>query len=208
MNIWDIQDEATRIAQEAFEWEEGERLGALRWSDWEPLWTGPRLPINVAESVKEAAKRIEAAMTLSMVARKSLHDLLTETIRLRRDLDRLMEQNRELREQMNSFLEMIQARPIVSQTWLRDLSSETHRLKTPILVTVEQYADEVTARWPEVEGFGAGATETQALAALKSDIVSLFEDVQYLQETEPDRLGKPLRSIARVLADAMEKVNG
>lgn len=163
---------------------------------------------GIKDEVTRALQRIETTTVLRQVVRDSLRGLRIETIRLRRDLAKLTEEHRKLAEQVKSLLEIIEDRPIVSQTRLRDLNSDTHRLKTPILVTVEQYTDEVTARWPEAETFGAGATETLALADLKKEIVSLFEDIEQLKRTEPDRLGKPLQSVARVLGDTIEKLNG
>lgn len=178
------------------------------WLGREACWPTPRIPINLAKSVEELARRIAAATALRMVGPKSLGDVLTETTKLRRDLANLREETEELREQVASLFDIVESRPIVTQTWLRDLGLDTYRLRSPALVTVEEYTDEVVARWPEVEAFGAGDTETQALAALRKDIVSLFEDMEHLLRAEPDRLGKPLRSVFRVLADVVEKVNG
>jgi len=231
MKTWDIQDEADEVAARLLEELESQTSrtsiqqisgegtiyveGALPergigvWSSgWAPSLPTRRIPINLAESVEELAKRIAAATTMRIVGPESLRGLLTETTKLRRDLAKLREETEELREQVASFFDIVESRPIVTQTWLRDLGSDTYRLRSPVLVTVEEYTDEVVARWPEVEAFGAGDTETQALAALREDIVSLFEDMEHLLRAEPDRLGKPLRSVFRVLADVVEKVNG
>jgi len=231
MKTWDIQDEADRVAARLLE--ELERQSSRTWiqqiSGEETIYIGGalpeqpitiwysgrapslptrRIPINLAESVEELAKRIAAATAMRVVGPESLRGLLTETTKLRRDLAKLREETEELHEQVASFFDIVESRPIVTQTWLRDLASDTHRLKTPILVTIEQYADEVTARWPEAETFGAGPTETLALADLKNEIIDLFEDIELLKRTEPDRLGKPLQSVARVLGDTIEKLNG
>ena len=163
---------------------------------------------EIKDEITRSLQRIEATIALREVVRSSLLDLHTETTKVRRDLAKLTQEHRKLQEQVTSLLEEIEDRPIVSQTWLRDLNCDTYRLKTPIPVTVEQYPDEVTARWPEAETFGAGATETQALADLKNEIVDLFEDIELLERTEPDRLGKPLQSVARLLGDTIEKLNG
>ena len=163
---------------------------------------------EIKDEIARSLKQIQATAVLRQVVEKSVQDLHTETIRLRRDVAKLTKEHRKLQEQVTTLLEEIEDRPIVSQTWLTDLDSDSHRVKTPILVTIEQYADEVTARWPEAETFGAAPTETLALADLKNEIVDLFEDIELLKRTEPDRLGKPLQSVARVLGDTIEKLNG
>lgn len=224
MKTWDIQDEADEVAARFLERTliqqiSGEEMmyveGALPeqpitvwYSGRAPSLPTERIPINLAGSVEELVKRITVATAVRIVGPESLRGLLAETTKLRRDLAQLREETEELREQVASLFDIVESRPIVTQTWLRDLGSDTYRLRSPALVTVEEYTDEVVARWPEVEAFGAGDTETQALAALRKDIVSLVEDMEHLLRAEPDRLGKPLRSVFRVLADVVEKVNG
>jgi len=79
--------------------------------------------------------------------------------------------------QLKELNEELQNRPIIRNTNLWELNSEKYRLTHPINIVIEEYPDETVARWPEVEAFGSGTTEAEAIAILKQDIVSLFEDL-------------------------------
>ena len=68
-------------------------------------------------------------------------------------------------------------------------------------IVIEEYPDETVARWPEVEAFGSGATEAEAIAILKQDIVSLFEDLVAFSD---DELGKLPRGWKRILLRIIE----
>ena len=52
---------------------------------------------------------------------------------------------------------------------------------------VEEFADEVVATLPEVELFGVGSTEPDAINALKNEIRSLHEE---LEATPDESLGE------------------
>ena len=97
--------------------------------------------------------------------------------------------------------EELQTRPIIRNTNIWELNSERYRLKHPINIVIEEYPDETVARWPEVEAFGSGATEAEAIAILKQDIVSLFE---YLVAFSDDELGKLPQGWKRILLRIIE----
>jgi hypothetical protein len=115
---------------------------------------------------------------------------------------------REIAAQVNAALpalrqevrELLDARSAPVSTYLSDLASDRYGLTNPVAVIIEHYEDEVTARWPEVEAFGAGDTESLAIAALRHDIVDLYLD---LKETPNTRLGRNARAIKRVLLGAV-----
>ncbi len=82
-------------------------------------------------------------------------------------------------------------------TQIRDLGDESYKLVEPILVLIEEYPDDsVIARFPEIEVFGEGTTDSEAILNLKSSILDLFDE---LTETDPKTLGKLPRMWLRIL---------
>lgn len=69
-------------------------------------------------------------------------------------------------------------------------------LRTPLIVTMEDFDEEIVASYPEVEAFGSGPTEADAINALKDEVSNLY--VQ-LAATPEDRLGKLPRRWKRAL---------
>lgn len=91
---------------------------------------------------------------------------------------------------------------IVRNAMLCDLGHEGYTLKCPISVVVDEYDEETVARFPEVEAFASAATEGEAIALLKEDIVQLYEE---LVVTDEDELGKLPRQWRRVLSQLIQK---
>ena len=89
-------------------------------------------------------------------------------------------------------------RPIKYNSQIRDLGDETYELTEPLLITIEEYSvdDTVIASFPEVEAFGEGITETEAILNLKLAILDLYDE---LKETPVDELGSLPRSWLNVL---------
>jgi hypothetical protein len=89
-------------------------------------------------------------------------------------------------------------RPLKWATQIRDLGDPQLVLVQPIQIVIEEYAsdDSVIARYPEVEVFGEGETEPEAILRLKEDIVRLYRD---LINSSPDELGTLPQSWLRVL---------
>ena len=64
-------------------------------------------------------------------------------------------------------------------------------LRAPLMVTMEDFGDEIVASYPEVEAFGAGSTEADAINALKDQLAGLYFE---LSSVPSEKLGeKPLR---------------
>lgn len=82
----------------------------------------------------------------------------------------------------------VQDRPVKYNSQVRDLGDENYILNEPIIVSIEEYLGEdiVIASFPEIEVFGEGATEAEALTNLKWAILDLYEE---LMESAPDQLG-------------------
>jgi hypothetical protein len=88
-------------------------------------------------------------------------------------------------------------RPTKWTTQIRDLGEEGYVLAEPIHIVIEEYPDEsVIARFPEVEAFGEGQSEPEAIQDLKSAILDLYDE---LMETDSDVLGDTPKMWLRVL---------
>jgi len=79
-------------------------------------------------------------------------------------------------------------RPVRYNAQLRDLGDDNLKLTAPILITIEEYPgeDTVIASFPEVEVFGEGVTEAEAILNLKYSILDLYDE---LIDTSPKALG-------------------
>ena len=82
----------------------------------------------------------------------------------------------------------VQDRPVKYNTQVRDLGDENYTLNESLMVSIEEYPSEdtVIASFPEIEVFGEGATEAEALMNLKWSILDLYEE---LLESAPNELG-------------------
>ena len=82
----------------------------------------------------------------------------------------------------------VQERPVKYTTQIRDLGDESYSLLEPLIISVEEYTNEdtVIAGFPEIEVFGEGVTEAEALMNLKLAILDLYEE---LTDTPLDELG-------------------
>lgn len=57
---------------------------------------------------------------------------------------------------------------------LVDLGRAGLRLRTPLIVQIEDFGDGFVASWPEVEAFGSGSSEAEAINALKDAVSDLY----------------------------------
>ncbi len=82
----------------------------------------------------------------------------------------------------------VQDRPVKYNLQIRDLGDENYTLTEPVIVSIEEYQNEdtVIASFPEIEVFGEGVTEAEALMNLKLAILDLYEE---LIDTSLDELG-------------------
>jgi hypothetical protein len=74
---------------------------------------------------------------------------------------------------------------------LQDLRDSRLRLISPLYVTIEQEDDTIVANNADLDVFGYGATETEALQDLREIIVETYFDLK----RDSDRLGAHLRAI-------------
>ena len=114
----------------------------------------------------------------------------TQTVILER-LESLTNQTGELK------LEVME-RSLKYNSQIRDLGDEIYKLTEPILITIEEYPgdDTVIASFSEIEVFGEGATETEAIFNLKLSVLDLYSE---LKDIPGDELGTLPRSWLNVL---------
>jgi len=98
----------------------------------------------------------------------------------------------------------VQDRPVKYNTQLRDLGDDDYKLAEPVFITIEEYPgeDTVIASFPEVEVFGEGATEAEAILNLKWAILDLHQE---LIEISPEELGDLPKTWLSVLQQIIQK---
>lgn len=117
----------------------------------------------------------------------------------------LSQKLRELTNNVSELEETVTERPIVRLAFLSNLSSGRYKVSSPFPVVLEEYDDQTLARWPEVEATGAGASELEAIAMLKQDIVALYED---LRSTPRSELGGAAATALSVLNSVIRRKRG
>jgi predicted RNase H-like HicB family nuclease len=92
----------------------------------------------------------------------------------------------------------VQERPLKYNLQIRDLGNSDYELLEPLLITIEEYPgdDVIIASFPEIEAFGEGVTETEAILNLKWAILDLYDE---LVELSNDELGDLPKSWLTVL---------
>jgi len=95
----------------------------------------------------------------------------------------------------------VQDRPVRYNLQIRDLGDENYILTEPVIVSIEEYQNEdtVIASFPEIEVFGEGVTEAEALTNLKLAILDLYEE---LINTSSDELG----DLPKVWLSVLQKI--
>jgi hypothetical protein len=108
-----------------------------------------------------------------------------------------------LRARVNRIERQLEERPKTCILVITDLGDERYALVSNISIVLEEYRDEVVARWPDVGVYASGTTESEAIAGIKRQIVELFEE---LRTVKPGTLGRMPLSWKRILRRAI-KVN-
>lgn len=93
-------------------------------------------------------------------------------------------------------------KPITKQTDLFEIDGGLE-VVSPIPIVIEEYKDEVIAAFPEIEAFGAGLCEAEAIVGLKEKIREIFFE---LEEANDDELGKLPLSWKRVLMKVVKRI--
>lgn len=106
------------------------------------------------------------------------------------------------KECINRVSEELSERPIVKETWLLDIDEDIEVLQ-PIPVVIEEYNDEVIATFPEIEVFGVGSGEAEAIRNLKEEIRKILFELENISD---DKLGKLPLSWKRVLLKVVKNI--
>ena len=128
--------------------------------------------------------------------------VLAEINVIKDDLKSIREYVSSQKENIDRLCEELEDRPIIKHTQLFDIDKELYVIQ-PIPVVIEEYENEVIASFPEIEVFGVGANEPEALISLKSEIKDLYYD---LIESPKETLGKLPLSWYRVLERIITKI--
>jgi len=74
--------------------------------------------------------------------------------------------------------------PEVVSMQIFNLSSTKYKLKAPVNITLEKYADEVLALLPDLTLCGEGLSVQEAIEDLKADILDLLDDLEDIPESD------------------------
>jgi hypothetical protein len=99
----------------------------------------------------------------------------------------------------------VQDRSVKYNIQLRDLGDDSYKLTEPIFIIIEEYPGEdlLIASFSEVEVFGEGATEAEAILNLKWGILDLYQE---LIDLPPEEMGNLPKSWLSVLQQIIKKV--
>lgn len=87
-------------------------------------------------------------------------------------------------------------------TKIYSLPSPEYELRIPLDVTVEIHQDEVIAIIPDLELYGEGSNQIEAVNELKLELLDLYDD---LEEMADDELGEFPQSWKRTLQQLVKK---
>lgn len=107
-----------------------------------------------------------------------------------------------LQHQIDHLTRILINRPMIRNAVLRDLNSSKYILKENIEISIEEYPDETIAVWPEIEAFGHGITQPEAILDLKNEIIDLYEDLSSAKKKE---MGKLPEMWLRILKKIIKK---
>ncbi|MCH8089982.1 MAG: hypothetical protein IH955_08235 [Chloroflexi bacterium] len=100
----------------------------------------------------------------------------------------------------SALKESIENQASVNTVHLISLHDDRYELKAPLLVILEEYEDEVIARWPEIDLYYSADIASEALAGLESEIIQLYTE---LSSSSLDELGvlpkRWLKTLSRVV---------
>jgi hypothetical protein len=92
-------------------------------------------------------------------------------------MESLSKEMETLQERLGEVEKALASQPRCRQAVLYDLGSEKYELKQALAVQVEEYDDEAVARIPELDVFASATTDGEALALLKAEVVSLYDEL-------------------------------
>ena len=106
------------------------------------------------------------------------------------------------KEKIENLQRMMEERPVVKETSIFDVGDNLQVVQA-IPVVIEETRDEIIASFPEVEVYGVGSSEAEALSNLKAEIRDLYFE---LTELRQDELGRLPLGWRRVLERLIQRV--
>ncbi len=116
-----------------------------------------------------------------------------------RGVDEILNELNEIKE---SISQIIHYRPFVVSNKIYSLPSEQYKLKFPIDIVIKIHENETIAIIPDLEIYGEGSNEFEAVNELKWELVDLLDHLMSLPE---DELGDGPKSWKRTLELIVEK---
>lgn len=167
-------------------------------SETEPLeWGGwDLLPVDVSESEVRKGLKFVDELELSEI-KGQVDELVSAVEYVKSDLQKCKKGISKILNELKELKE----KPVIKQTELLDIDDGLEVIR-PIPVVIEEYDDEVIASFPEIEAFGAGVCEAEAIIDLKNEIRKIFFELEEVGEKE---LGKLPQSWKRVLLKVVKK---
>lgn len=150
----------------------------------------------------ETLSEREALEGLKIVDEWDLSEVKRQVDDLNSQVESVLSELQECREGISTLLNELKEKPVIKQTELLEID-ETLEVIKPIPVVIEEYGDEVIASFPEIEAFGAGLCEAEAIIDLKNEIKKTFFE---LEEVSDEELGKLPLSWKRVLSKVVKKI--
>jgi hypothetical protein len=165
--------------------------GPLEYGSWDVLSS------SAIESKAGRGLKFVRELELSEV-KDQVDDLSSQVESVASELQQCKEDISAVLDKLNELGE----KPITKQTELFEVDA-TLEVTRPIPVVIEEYDDEVIASFPEIEAFGAGLCEAEAIIDLKNEIRKMFFE---LEEISDEKLGKLPLSWKRVLSKVVKRV--
>jgi hypothetical protein len=126
-----------------------------------------------------------------------IHDAAIERIR-----EELAKVKRGIEELKGAINQAMANSPAIIPSKMYSLPSEEYELKAPVDVIFQIYPDEAMAVIPELELYGEGRTEMDALSDLKLELMDLYENLNSMSD---DELGESPREWKKTLQLLVDK---
>lgn len=163
------------------------RLNFLTQGRWMGLERSPE------SSVLEVLEQAEILTHLTEEVSHLRSDIGDSSAKLEAMVEEVVTTTTELKE---SF----EAQASVNTVHLFSLHDDRYELRAPLPVILEEYEDEVIARWPEIDLYYSADIASEALAGLESEIIQLYTE---LSSSSLDELGvlpkRWLKTLSRVI---------
>ena len=110
------------------------------------------------------------------------------------------EPSRQIKESKNT-VNKPEKEPEIIKTKINDIQMDGYYLKNPIDTIIKFYPNEVLAIIPDLEIYGEGDNEIEAINELKLELVDLFNDLKNIPNT---KLGKYPKSWKKIVCSLVE----